>query len=86
MSSILILSLSYSVGKTTLVQHLLSESNGKKIAVFVNDMGALNIDAELLETSTADQEVIPLTNGCICCTLRGDLFTNVLDVYVCKLF
>ncbi|GAB3626637.1 cobalamin biosynthesis protein CobW [Pandoraea terrae] len=58
-------------GKTTVVNALLTEPHGKRIAVLVNDFGAVNIDAKLVRTRTDD--VIELDNGCICCTIGGAL-------------
>ncbi|WP_251343523.1 CobW family GTP-binding protein [Haloplanus halophilus] len=63
-------------GKTTLVNRLLHDPGDRRIAVVVNDMGEVNVDAELLE-SEADDGVIDLSNGCICCRLGDDLVTEV---------
>ena len=63
-------------GKTTLVNRLLNDPGDRRIAVVVNDMGEVNVDAELLE-SEADDGVIDLSNGCICCRLQDDLVTEV---------
>lgn len=62
-------------GKTTLLNHVLANDGGLRAAVIVNDIGAVNIDADLIRESGATQveNVIPLTNGCICCTLSDDL-------------
>lgn len=65
-------------GKTTLLNHLLTQAHGLKIAVLVNDFGAINIDAQLVETVT--DEVVNLANGCICCVMRDDLMTAVWGV------
>ncbi|MEO1021880.1 MAG: GTP-binding protein [Bacteroidota bacterium] len=62
-------------GKTTLLNHILSHSEGKKVAVIVNEFGEVNVDAQLVEHTT--EEMIELSNGCICCTLRGDLIEGV---------
>ena len=63
-------------GKTTLVNNLLSDPGDRRIAVVVNDMGEVNVDAELLDRET-DEGVIDLSNGCICCRLQDDLVTEV---------
>lgn len=77
-----VLSGSLGAGKTTVLNHLLRESNGLDIAVLVNDMGDVNIDAELLsadsELSMAEGGVTELSNGCICCELQDDLETEVI--------
>lgn len=62
-------------GKTTLLNHLLSQQEGQKIAVIVNEFGAVNVDASLVVKT--DEEITELSNGCICCTLRGDLLQAV---------
>lgn len=62
-------------GKTTAINGLLQAGHGQRVAAIVNDFGAINIDAELL-TGAADQ-VIGLKNGCICCTLQGDLLRTL---------
>ncbi|AUG49194.1 cobalamin biosynthesis protein CobW [Haloarcula taiwanensis] len=66
-------------GKTTLVNRLLSEPGDRRIAVVVNDMGEINVDAELLanEADTGEEGVVDLSNGCICCRLQDDLVTEV---------
>ena len=64
-------------GKTTLLNRLLSEPHGQKIMVMVNDFGAINIDAALIER--ADGDTLSLTNGCVCCTMGNDLFMALGD-------
>ena len=61
-------------GKTTVVNHLLAHAEGKRIAAVVNDFGAINIDAELI---TGADGVVSLSNGCICCSLQGDLLRTL---------
>ena len=67
-------------GKTTLLNRLLMNEEGLRAAVIVNDIGEVNIDASLIQNngSVAEEELIPLTNGCICCTLRGELSEGLL--------
>ena len=62
-------------GKTTVVNHLLAHAGGRRIAAVVNDFGAINIDAELV--AGADDGVVSLANGCICCSLEGDLLRTL---------
>ena len=58
-------------GKTTLLNRILSEDHGKKYAVIVNEFGEVGIDNDLIVG--ADEEVFEMNNGCVCCTVRGDL-------------
>ena len=58
-------------GKTTLLNRILTEPHGKKFAVIVNEFGEIGIDNDLVVG--ADEEVFEMNNGCICCTVRGDL-------------
>ena len=58
-------------GKTTLLNRILTERHGKRYAVIVNEFGEEGIDNELVVD--ADEEVFEMNNGCICCTVRGDL-------------
>ena len=62
-------------GKTTVVNHLLAHAEGRRIAAVVNDFGAVNIDAELI--TGASDGVVSLSNGCICCSLQGDLLRTL---------
>lgn len=62
-------------GKTTVVNHLLANAGGRRIAAVVNDFGAINIDAELI--AGASDGVVSLSNGCICCSLEGDLLRTI---------
>ncbi len=59
-------------GKTTLLKHILTEQHGKKIAVIENEFGEENIDNEIL-VQDSEENIVQMSNGCICCTIRGDL-------------
>lgn len=65
-------------GKTTLLNHILTSDHGRRIAVVVNDFGAINIDADLV-TDVGDG-ILSLANGCICCAIRSDLISAVLKL------
>ena len=71
-------------GKTTLINHILKNAKGNKMAVIVNDIGEVNIDADLIEgngvVSGKDENLVALSNGCICCTLKKDLITQLADL------
>ncbi len=69
-------------GKTTLLEHVLGNVEGRRVAVIVNDMSEINIDVQLLQRGSAavtqvSRQMVALSNGCICCTLREDLLTEI---------
>ena len=71
-------------GKTTLLNHVLNNQEGYKVAVIVNDIGEVNIDAELIQkggvVAEKDDNLVPLQNGCICCTLKTDLIEQICSL------
>jgi G3E family GTPase len=71
-------------GKTTLVNHILSNQKGIRFAVIVNDIGEVNIDADLIQkggiVNSKDDSLVALQNGCICCTLKMDLIKQIDDI------
>lgn len=77
-------------GKTTLINHVLNNQEGYKVAVIVNDIGEVNIDADLIGkggiVQEEDSSLVPLSNGCICCTLKVDLMQQIVDIIKTKKF
>lgn len=71
-------------GKTTLLNYVLGNQKGYKVAVIVNDIGEVNIDASLIENNGVvnqkDDNLVPLSNGCICCTLKTDLMNQLIEL------
>lgn len=71
-------------GKTTLMNYVLANQKGYKVAVIVNDIGEVNIDADLIEkggiVNEKDESLVPLSNGCICCSLKLDLMKQLQDL------
>ncbi len=65
-------------GKTTLLNRILKEDHGKKIAVIENEFGEVGVDSEIIEKS--DEQIVEMNNGCICCTVRGDLIKILGDL------
>ncbi|MWV41637.1 GTP-binding protein [Natrialba sp. INN-245] len=75
-----VLSGSLGAGKTTVLNHVLTADHGLDVAVVVNDMGEVNVDAEHVAQQSdlaGDEEIIEMSNGCICCRLRGDMLDEV---------
>lgn len=78
-------------GKTTLMNHILTNQEGYKVAVIVNDIGEVNIDEKLIKDGGFIKEedkgnVVPLSNGCICCTLKADLMNQIVDIIKTRKF
>ena len=68
-------------GKTTLLNHILRGDHGKRIAVIENEFGAQDIDSELVAMQeTSAEEIVMMSNGCLCCTVRGDLVKTLADL------
>lgn len=78
-------------GKTTLLNHILTNTTGMRVAMIVNDMSEINIDASIvkekgLQLSRTNEKLVEMSNGCICCTLREDLLTEVEKIAKTKSF
>ncbi len=77
-------------GKTTLINHILKNAKGHKMAVIVNDIGEVNIDADLIQAggvvASKDDNLVALSNGCICCTLKKDLINQLAELVQSKKF
>ncbi|MDY6385166.1 MAG: GTP-binding protein, partial [Bacteroidales bacterium] len=77
-------------GKTTLLNRILGNTKGIRFAVIVNDIGEVNIDASLIQSggvvSQQDSSLVPLQNGCICCTLKADLVNQLSELCVSRKF
>ncbi len=71
-------------GKTTLLNRILNNKEGKKFAVIVNDIGEVNIDADLIQhggiVNKSNDSLVALQNGCICCTLQNDLIEQLFEL------
>ena len=76
-------------GKTTLLNYILNNQQGYKVAVIVNDIGEINVDQTLIEKGgniTEEDTVVPLSNGCICCTLKTDLLNQIKSILAQRKF
>ncbi|MDE6010357.1 MAG: GTP-binding protein, partial [Muribaculaceae bacterium] len=78
-------------GKTTLLNHILTNKKGIRFAVIVNDIGEVNIDADLIQKGGIvgqddSGDLVALQNGCICCTLKMDLIKQISDLLATRMF
>ena len=77
-------------GKTTVLTHILSNREGKKVAVIVNDMSEINIDQSMVQNDVSlnhkEEKLVEMSNGCICCTLREDLLVEVTELAKARKF
>ena len=77
-------------GKTTVLTHILNNREGKKVAVIVNDMSEINIDQSMVQNDVSlnhkEEELVEMSNGCICCTLREDLLVEVTELAKARKF
>ena len=69
-------------GKTTLLRHLLGQNEGRRWAAVVNDVAAMNVDAQLVSDSAGGRRVVELGNGCVCCSVRDELAETVAELAV----
>src|SRR5687768_10829873 len=67
-------------GKTTLLNHILSQKHGYKCAIIINEFGSVSIDNQIVVG--ADEEILELNNGCLCCRVRGDLIKSLNDLFL----
>ena len=68
-------------GKTTLLARMLKHASMAKTAVIINEFGEIGLDHDLVETSQDDDNIVELSSGCLCCTVRGDLVRTIHDLY-----
>src|SRR6185436_19571450 len=82
MIPVTVLTGSLGAGKTTLLNHLLTQQHGYKCAIIINEFGAISIDNQLVVG--ADEEILELNNGCLCCRVRGDLIKSLNELFLRK--